>query len=269
LRTEQANRARERGYWNSLGDQWLATGKQQIWRQHHDAVVRTWVSRWLEASLPTRVLKTDLFEEATGEGVVPTGAEARFSVVGIDISASIVAAASRHPNIHAQQADVRDLPFEDQSFDGIVSTSTLDHFGTFGELRRAFAELVRVLAPGGQLLITLDNLSNPVVRLRNMLPHASLERLGLVPYKMGVSCSRGRLKRLLDEFGLTVTELTTILHCPRVVMVHGVEWLGPLSDSPRFAHGLGWMLDSWETLQGWPTRFQTGYYLAARAVRSA
>jgi len=67
-------------------------------------------------------------------------------------------------------ADLRELPFEDGSFDTVISLSTLEHVGMDNsmyapgagraadpdrELRRAIAELRRVLAPGGRALITV------------------------------------------------------------------------------------------------------------------
>lgn len=67
-------------------------------------------------------------------------------------------------------ADVRDLPYPDDSFDIVVAASTLEHVGMdttrYGapasrsddpdrELDRALAELARVLTPGGRLLATL------------------------------------------------------------------------------------------------------------------
>ncbi|MFL5844082.1 MAG: methyltransferase domain-containing protein [Solirubrobacteraceae bacterium] len=67
-------------------------------------------------------------------------------------------------------ADLRDLPYRDGHFETIVCVSTLDHVGMdnaeYGiaepratdpatEVDRAVAELVRVLAPGGRLLITV------------------------------------------------------------------------------------------------------------------
>ena len=58
-------------------------------------------------------------------------------------------------NIRAIQADVRDLPFPVQSFDCLVSTSTLDHFSTFGELRSSLEGLIRLLHPSGQLLLKI------------------------------------------------------------------------------------------------------------------
>lgn len=66
--------------------------------------------------------------------------------------------------------DVRDLPYPDGSFDTVVAASTLEHVGmdttAYGvpggrsadpaeEVDRALAELTRVLAPGGKLLVTV------------------------------------------------------------------------------------------------------------------
>jgi len=67
-------------------------------------------------------------------------------------------------------ADLRDLPFRDGHFDIVASVSTLEHIGMdnsrYGsalsrssgpdrELRAAVEELVRVLAPGGSLFVTV------------------------------------------------------------------------------------------------------------------
>jgi SAM-dependent methyltransferase len=234
---------------------------------HHDAVVRTWLTRWLAAQLPPRILKTDLFEEAIGGGVMPMSEGQGTLMVGVDVSGSVVAAASHHCRILAVWADIRRPPFADNSFDCVVSTSTLDHFETFEELRRAIFELVQILRPSGELLMTLDNLSNPIVRLRNSLPGGPLRRLGLVPYRVGASCDRQMLSDLLTDAGTTVVHMTAILHSPRVLMVPIARITDRLSRHGRLSDRFLRFLVTWEAMERWPTRFVTGYYLAARAVK--
>jgi SAM-dependent methyltransferase len=42
-----------------------------------------------------------------------------------------------------------DLEFEDESFDAIFSSSSIEHFGDFTDIRRSVEEMFRVLKPGG------------------------------------------------------------------------------------------------------------------------
>ena len=45
--------------------------------------------------------------------------------------------------------DALDLRFADSSFDGVFSSSSIEHFGDHDDVRRALAEIRRVLKPGG------------------------------------------------------------------------------------------------------------------------
>jgi ubiquinone/menaquinone biosynthesis C-methylase UbiE len=49
-----------------------------------------------------------------------------------------------------------DLQYEDGTFDGIFSSSSLEHFGGPADLRRAVAEMSRVLKPGGVLSVSTE-----------------------------------------------------------------------------------------------------------------
>ena len=71
------------------------------------------------------------------------------------------------PGLHAVVADLRDLPFDDGSFDLALCISTIEHVGfdntvygidaVLGDdgIARALAELRRVLAPDGRLVVTV------------------------------------------------------------------------------------------------------------------
>jgi O-antigen chain-terminating methyltransferase len=82
-------------------------------------------------------------------------------LVGVDLAAADV------PGLRAVAADIRELPFEDSSFDVVFCISTLEHIGRDNRayglgadtdpagVPRALGELGRVLVAGGRLLITV------------------------------------------------------------------------------------------------------------------
>ena len=151
------------------------------------------------------MLKTDLFDEATADGLVGLLLARAERVVGIDVAPSIVQAAGvRNPGLEAAVADVQELPFADGSIDVVVSNSTLDHFASLAEIDRALLELARVLPPGGLLIVTLDNDANPVIWLRNRLPRALLQRSGLVPYPVGRTLSPSGLREAVERTEIAV-----------------------------------------------------------------
>jgi len=73
-------------------------------------------------------------------------------VTGIDISAAMIEAAQRRPGVTElpltfQQADARQLPFPNHSFDRVYSMFSLE---IVPEAERALAEMIRVLRPDGR-----------------------------------------------------------------------------------------------------------------------
>jgi SAM-dependent methyltransferase len=253
-------------YWNSVGRCTDHAVADWVWRAHSDAVNSALLSRWLPSEQVSSILKTDVYDEACGSGLIPLLSSRCRQVIGIDISHStVVAAKHRHPGSMIMAADVRRLPFSDDSFDVAVSNSTLDHFESMDELQTGIRELHRVLRPGGRLILALDNPTNPLVALRNMLPFSWLHRTGLVPYYVGATCGRGRLKRILEGVGFAVQHIDAMLHCPRVFAVRWARRFNGRASSGRFLS----TLMSFERLSRWPTRFVTGYYTAVAAVKNS
>ncbi|MDX6510594.1 MAG: hypothetical protein QOE36_98 [Gaiellaceae bacterium] len=264
-------------YWDEIADIWEAAQAQALWREHSDTVNRSLFDGWLPFGLD-RVLKTDLWDEAMGEGLYPVLSTRANAVTGVDISGAIVEAArSRYPSLEGVVADVRRLPFEDASFDGIVSNSSLDHFESAGDIVASIRELRRVLRSDGHLLLTLDNPANPLVALAKMLPRKALNRLwlrygeasarlGMLPYYVGATYGQRRLRRLLAEEGFDVREVRAVVHSPRVIAVllaNVLENRGSTEAQERFLRRLMTL----ERLGTWPTRFVTGHFVAVRAVR--
>jgi len=76
-------------------------------------------------------------------------------VTGIDISTAMLDRAranaeARGAQVDFLQGDARQLPFQDASFDGIISVSALEFVPN---LSSALSELHRVLKPGGKLVV--------------------------------------------------------------------------------------------------------------------
>jgi len=96
----------------------------------------------------------------TGPGDIPVMLAQRSripSITGVDAAEEMLKLA--RPKVEAlglanriafQRADVKQLPFEDASFDGVFSNTILHHIP---EPVRLLREALRVLAPGGLLLI--------------------------------------------------------------------------------------------------------------------
>jgi ubiquinone/menaquinone biosynthesis C-methylase UbiE len=55
-----------------------------------------------------------------------------------------------------QHMNALDLQYEDASFDGIFSSSSIEHFGDFEDVQRAMKEMFRVLKPGGVLTVSTE-----------------------------------------------------------------------------------------------------------------
>jgi len=86
-------------------------------------------------------------------------------------------------------ADAADLPFEDDSFDLIFSSNVLEHVKRLDD---AFAEMKRVLAPGGIMIHSMPTGTWKIVQLVGR-PFASALKVfrRLIP---GVSANSGRVK---------------------------------------------------------------------------
>jgi SAM-dependent methyltransferase len=252
------------GYWDTVLESGATDRPPLLWRDHSDAVNAALVLRWLDRRPRDLLLKTDLYDEAVAGGLYPALAGLADRIAGIDISPAIVRAAQeRYPGLEASLADVRELPFGDGEVDTIVSNSTLDHFDSRADLERGLAELHRVLRPGGELVVTLDNGANPIVALRNVLPTGFQRVLG-VPYFVGATCGPRRLRALLDEIGFEISETASVMHCPRILAVAAARSL-ERRGGPRASRRYLRALHAFERLGRLPTRYATGYFVAAHA----
>ena len=219
-------------------------------------------------AIPRHLLKTDLFDEASGVGLWPYLTTLARQVDAVDISPAVATRARLQHPLAALAADVRHLPFGDRVFDVVVSNSTLDHFDHPGAIADGLRELHRVLNRDGRLLLTLDNGANPAVAIRNALPQGWLTAIGLVPYQMGRTLRPRAAEELLRKVGFTVIERTAIMHSPRVVMVPLVRWLDRMVAKADRKLRIVRAIERLEIAERWPTRFLTGHFVAFLARRT-
>ena len=251
-------------HWEAMADTGLAELSIPVWRRFCDELHQDILRDWTAGRHFASALKTDLFDEAVGEGLAGWLSSVSDRVEGIDVASGIVAqAAQRHPGLIAQQADVCHLvDHPAETFDLIVSNSTLDHFPDEHDLTVALCELARTLRPGGLLFVTLDNPRNPVVFLRNRLTRPWMGSSTLTPYFMGHTVPLAELTRRLTTSGLEIARTGYLMHVPRLLFLHACRLV---SVDSWAGSALLWTMHACEWGNCLPTRCWTGHFSAVLA----
>ncbi len=113
------------------------------------------VRRWLEA-LPPR---TRVLDAGCGEGILVEEFASRLAIEGLD---------PNYSSDRVRTGSLTSLPYAAASFDRALCLDVLEHL-TFEEQPRALAELHRVLAAGGLLLVSVPNLAHLQSRIHFLL----------------------------------------------------------------------------------------------------
>ena len=226
------------------------------------------INEWTPNLAQKVVLKTDLFEEALGDDhffddVALESGEA----IGIDISGEITrmvlkrSKSSRWNGLSPISADVRWLPFAAQSFDVVISNSTLDHFSDTQSIVSGLKEIRRVLKPEGQLILTMDNMANPfyyAIRL--------LSLLRLTPYYVGKTFSRNKLLKVLRDSGFLIEDVRSLSHHPRMLTLAYLILWRRIFPARADRHNER-VLQLFDRLGRTRIKFVTGAFIAVKAKR--
>jgi len=113
-----------------------------------------------------------LLDVAIGDGVYHSWLPESWEVVGVDVSSSQLAANQKRNagrNIRLILGEAETLPFQDHSFDAILSIGGFNHFNN---PEASLREMVRVARPGAPIVISdeLPDLTNRMIGHRIGLP---------------------------------------------------------------------------------------------------
>jgi ubiquinone/menaquinone biosynthesis C-methylase UbiE len=89
-------------------------------------------------------------------------AAAGYQMVGIDPSAGMLEILeARTPLVRPVHASGTTLPFDDDSFDLVITVAVMHHIADPDDVRQTLAEMVRVVKPSGRVLVWDHNPRNP------------------------------------------------------------------------------------------------------------
>jgi ubiquinone/menaquinone biosynthesis C-methylase UbiE len=176
------------------------------------ALFQRWAGRVADSAGVTSGLR--VLDVACGTGALTREVATRVgsdgAATGVDINPGMLEVAQRvAPSIEWRQGEAEALPFEDNSFDAVVS-----QFGLmfFRDRKQALTEMVRVLRPAGRVAVAVwDKLENTpgyaaASALLQRLFGAAIAESLRSPYALGDATL---LKHLFDNTGLCAVEVET------------------------------------------------------------
>jgi ubiquinone/menaquinone biosynthesis C-methylase UbiE len=191
--------------------------KQEASRRHFDRWARRYESDGVSQRLATlQQAALAALEPGPGDRLLDvgcgTGAAVRAAAavaeraVGVDLSAGMIARgrglAAGLANVELLEADAATLPFADASFTALLCTTSFHHYVQPG---RAVAEMARVLAPGGRVVIADAATDRRIVWLADRLlrrlqhSHVGLRRAGgLESLLLGAGFDQPHTRWLMD-----------------------------------------------------------------------
>lgn len=109
---------------------------------------------WIKKAIPY-IQGSKVLEVSFGTGYLMTQYASRFETFGIDYNKEMVKTARKNLlkkrlNANIVQGNVESLPYGDEYFDSLVNTMA---FSGYPDGEKAMSEMIRVLKPGGKLIL--------------------------------------------------------------------------------------------------------------------
>jgi ubiquinone/menaquinone biosynthesis C-methylase UbiE len=201
--------------------QWEEEGMADFWDKsaaayeadHEVADKETWKKRLEELVGEKRDIH--ILDVATGTGIIANmlGTMGYERVLGVDISEQMMRIALEHAqeqenqNVAFKYANALELPFEDETFDVVISSRLL---WTLTEPEAAVKEWRRVLKPGGRLIAINELEPGDGIRCGEMSQYQEEIKAQELPYG---NVAQDEIIRLMEETGLTEVKLSPMPGC--------------------------------------------------------
>jgi SAM-dependent methyltransferase len=186
----------------------LWSGKPAYWTQHFEPWFLPMYKTVLEQLKPT----SDhlLLDAGCGSGLFTYMAnKTGTQVIGIDAAPGLLEEARRrNPDINFLEEDLEALPFADESFDFVTGFNSFQYAGSF---HKSIAEAVRVLKPGGKLVIGIwdkpekSDATHILKAVSSLLPPPPPGTPG--PFALSED---GIIEKALEEVGLKLNFKTSV-----------------------------------------------------------
>ena len=202
-----------RRFWNEQGRRYarsfFGAPTTRLYLEEEQGLLR----RHLGTLQGKHLLKLDLWNEAQNTEILLWAAREGATCYGIDIAETTALKARARGcalgvPILIAVADAAALPFSADTFDGVYTMGTLEHVP---DPDRAFAEIARVVKPGGVAIVGVPNRRDPFLF---SLVSRAMQAIGHYPYGYERWYTNEELRERLRANGLRVDRVDGILFLP-------------------------------------------------------
>lgn len=190
-------------YWSKSGGNWLYGAIASLYRT---LVIKRCLNRAIRRTFPRGAA---LLHAGCGSGKVDVDLQKTMKITAVDISSAALKLYQRNnPGVFAlRHGNILDLPFGDESFDGVYNLGVMEHF-TEEEIRKILSEFHRVIKPGGKILFFWPHAQASSVfvmkRVQQLLNWMN-KSIQSHPPVISLITSRSHIESVLREAGFNLT----------------------------------------------------------------